>query len=163
MLSGRRAPSEPAPGRTVGSGARRPGAAWLIGLVAVVAGCAGATQSSSTSAGSAEPSASATIAATATASPSSEPSEAAVDSPCLEADILAALEAYKDVEIPSEPTMAEVADAFEALELDGRAAEYRDSLIEALRDDTETVDSMRLQSIIFALLPLESEVELVEC
>jgi hypothetical protein len=128
--------------------------------VALLVGCGGAAQSS---ASSADPTAPATVDATATASPSSEPSEAAVAGPCLDADILAALEAYKDIEVPADPTMDEVADAVEALELDGTAAEYRDSLVEALRDDTETVESMRLQSIMFALLPLESEVNLVEC
>lgn len=82
---------------------------------------------------------------------------------CLPADVLAALEAYKDVEVPADPTFDEVADALEGLELDERAAGFRDGVVEVLRDDTYTLDVDRLHDMMFSLLPLQSEVDLVEC
>ena len=97
---------------------------------------------------------------------SAEPSEVAVDpaGPCLDADILAAVEAYKNGEVPAEPSMEEVADALEALELDGRAAEFRDGVVEALRGETgETLDTMKIHDAMFSLIPLESEIQLVAC
>ena len=101
----------------------------------------------------------------ASAAPSqAEPSEDAVATVCLESDILAALEAYMDVEVPADPSMDEVADALEALELDGQAAEYRDGVVEAFRGETgETLDEMKLHDAMFSLIPLQSEVDLVEC
>ena len=142
--------------------------ATVVLAVLVLAACgagARATSSASGPAASEVPSPSANAPSqAATSTPSqAEPSEDGAPTACLDADVLAALEAYKDVEVPAEPSMDEVADAFEALELEGRAAEYRDSLVEALRDDSETLDSMKLQSIMFSLLPLQSEVDLVEC
>ena len=83
--------------------------------------------------------------------------------PCLPADVLAALEAYRDIEVPADPTFDEVADALEGLELDARAAEFRDGVVEVLRDDTYTLDVDRLHDMMFSLLPLQSEVALVEC
>lgn len=139
--------------------------------VLVLAACGAGAQATSTASG-ANAAASGADSQTASVAPSqaatstpseAEPSEGGASTACLDADVLAALEAYKDVEVPSEPSMDEVADAFEALDLDGRAAEYRDSLVEALRDDSETLDSMKLQSIMFSLLPLQSEINLVEC
>ena len=97
---------------------------------------------------------------------SAQPSEVAGDpaGPCLDADILAALEAYKDGEVPADPSMEEVADAMEALELDGRAAEFRDGVVEALRGETgETLDTMKIHDAMFSLIPLESEIQLVAC
>lgn len=97
---------------------------------------------------------------------SAEPSEVAVDpaGPCLDADALAAIESYKNGEVPAEPTMEEVADALEAMELDGRAADFRDGVAEALRGETgETLDIMKIHDAMFPLTALESEIELVAC
>ena len=97
-------------------------------LVALLlAACGGAAEVSSTSA---EPSVAASETETppASAAPSAAaPSEDPVASACLEADVLAALDAYMDVEVPADPSMEEVADALEALELEGTAAEYREA------------------------------------
>ena len=140
-------------------------------LVALsLAACGGAAQVSSSpaepsaAASVAEPPATSTSPAASTAPSQAEPSEDAAPSACLAADILAALEAYMDVEVPDDPSMEEVADALEALELDGRAAEYRDGVVEALRGETgETLDEMKLHDAMFSLIPLQSEVDLVEC
>jgi hypothetical protein len=138
--------------------------AAMVLVALFLAACGGAAQASSAPA---EPSVAASQAepAAASAAPSqAAPSEDSVASVCLEADILDALEAYKDVEVPADPSMDEVADALEALELDGRAAEYRDDVVEALRGETgETLDTMRLHDAMFSLIPLQSEVDLVEC
>jgi hypothetical protein len=92
------------------------------------------------------------------------PSEDGAASVCLNADILAALEAYRDGEAPADPSVDEVADAFAALQLDGRAAELRDGVVEALRGETgETLDEMKVHDAIFSLLPLMSEVNIGEC
>ena len=134
-----------------------------------LAACGGAQVSSSpaepsAAASVAEPPATSTSPAASTAPSQAEPSEDAAPSACLDADILAALEAYMDVEVPDDPSMEEVADALEALELDGRAAEYRDGVVEALRGETgETLDEMKLHDAMFSLIPLQSEVDLVEC
>ncbi len=137
-------------------------AAVLVALS--LTACGGAAQVSSAPA---EPSVAASQSeppAASTAPSQAEPSQDAVASVCLESDILAALDAYKDVQVPADPSMDEVATALEALELDGRAAEYRDGVVEALRGETgETLDEMKLHDAMFSLLPLQSEVDLVEC
>ncbi|MDQ2675139.1 MAG: hypothetical protein M3Y40_10840 [Chloroflexota bacterium] len=138
-------------------------AAVLLVLLALAA-CGGASQVSSEPA---EPSVapSQTDQAPASAAPSdAAPSEASTPSACLESDILAAVDSYMDGEIPEEPTMNEVADALAALELDGRAAEFRDDVVAAFRGETgETLDEMKLHDALFSLIPLQSEVNLVEC
>lgn len=145
----------------------RPAAALLVALS--VAGCGGAAQVSSSSP---DPSVAASAldgppspSDVATTAPSqAAPSDGSVASVCLEADILAALEAYRRVEIPDDPSMEEVADALEALELEGKAAGYRDGVVAAFRGETgETLDSMKLHDAIFSLIPLQSEIDLVEC
>ena len=140
----------------------RSAAVVLVALV--LAACGGAAEVSSAPA---EPSSAASQAEPPgpSAAPSeAAPSEDAVASVCLEADVLAALEAYMDGEVPADPSMEEVADALEALELDGRPAEYRDGVVAALRGETgETLDEMKLHDAMFSLIPLQSEIALEEC
>lgn len=137
--------------------------AIITGLVALALAACGASTGSSV-----EPTTAASEAAAPSeaAAESAEPSEVAADpdGPCLDADILAAIEAYKDGEVPADPSMEEVADELEALELEGRAAEFRDGVVEALRGETgETLDTMKIHDAMFSLLPLESEIALVAC
>lgn len=138
--------------------------AAVIVVALSLAACGGAAEASPSPA---EPSAVASVAeppAGSTAPSQAAPSEDSVASVCLEADILAALEAYMDVEVPDDPSMEEVADALEALELDGKAAEYRDGVVAAFRGETgETLDEMKLHDAMFSLIPLQSEIALVEC
>ena len=136
-----------------------------LALVALIlAACGGATQASSAPSAPTATDDQSEPPAASTAPSQAEPSEDSTASACLDADILAALEAYKQVEVPDDPSMEEVADALEALELDGKAAEYRDGTVAALRGETgETVDEMKLHDAMFSLLPLQSEVDLVEC
>lgn len=141
---------------------RRSAAIVLVALA--LAACGGAAQDSSSPA---EPSLAASQAeppAESAAASEAAPSEDAAPSACLEADVLAAVEAYMDGEVPDDPSMEEVADALEALELDGRAAEFRDGVVAAFRGETgETLDEMKLHDALFSLIPLQSEVDLVEC
>lgn len=134
----------------------------LIAIALVACGGAGEVSSSQ-----AAPSAAASRAASLapSAAPSeAEPSQSAGAAVCLEPDILAALESYRDVEVPTDPSMDEVADALAALELEGRAAEFRDNVVAAFRGETgETDDEMKLHDAMFSLIPLQSEVALVEC
>src|SRR5687767_1198520 len=106
-------------------------APWLaMVMTLVLAACGGGAAS-----GSAEPEPSVAASqaeppAASTAPSQAAPSESSAPTACLDAPILAALEAYMDVEVPADPSMEEVADALEALELDGKAAEYRDGVVE---------------------------------
>jgi hypothetical protein len=136
--------------------------AALLVVALALSACGSATSSTS-----AEPS---TAAVSAPAEPSAstaesvDPSEAAVAGPCLDAEILAAIEAYKDGDIPAEPSIDEIADAFAALELEGRPSDLRDGVVEALRGETgETLDNMKFHDALFSLIPLESEIALVAC
>lgn len=147
--------------------------AGLVLLALILAACGGATQASSapsapgvTASQSESPDASTAPSQSeppdaSTAPSRGEPSEGSAPSACLDAEVLAALEAYKDVEVPADPTFDEVADALEALDLGGNAAEFRAGVVEVLRDDTYTLDVDRLHDMMFSLLPLQSEVELV--
>jgi hypothetical protein len=146
---------------------RRWPAPWLVmSATLALAACGGGAASGSVAP---ERSTQASAVASAEAAPSSEPSQAAEPSeaasgPCLDAEILAALEAYMDGDVPDEPSMEEVADALASLELEGRAAEFRDGVVEAFRGETgETLDDMKLHDALFSLIPLQSEVNLVEC
>lgn len=140
-------------------------------LVALsLAACGGAAEVSSSpaepSAAASEPeSPEASTAPSEAGAPSqAAPSEDTAASVCLEGDILAALEAYRDGEVPDDPSMEEVADALDALELDEPAAGFRDGVVEAFRGETgETVDEWKLHDAMFSLIPLQSEVDLVEC
>ena len=141
------------------------GVALLCGLLAL-GGCTGGTAPASSSAAvSEEPSIAASEPETPSAAASSSaPSASAAASVCLEPDVLAAIEAYKDGDVPEHPSMDEVADALAALELDGNASDYRDGVVEALRGETgETLDTMKIHDAMFSLIPLQSEIALDEC
>lgn len=146
---------------------RRAAAVILVALPLAACGGAAETSSAPSAAESATtPLSSDSESPAASTTPSDAgPSETARPSACLDADVLAAFDAYAQGDIPSEPSMEEVADALEALELDGRTAEYRDGSVAALRGETgETLAEMKLHDALLAgLLILRSDVDFVAC
>jgi hypothetical protein len=137
--------------------------ATLLLVALLLAACGAGTDASTPS----EPSAAASEAESAPASiaPSAAAaSEGGIASVCLEAEIFDALEQYQHGEVPADPSVDEVADALEALELEARADEFRDGVVEALRGETgETLDEFKVHDAMFSLIPLQSEVNLTEC
>ena len=117
---------------------------WIALLVAACQGAPAATASPS------EPSTSA-------ASESAEPSESA-DAACLDPDVVAAIEQLEEGDLDTETALTDVADALEALDLDGEAADARDSLVTTLREDAPDETA-----IVSGIAFLNSRVALPEC
>lgn len=137
--------------------------ATLLLAALLLAACGAGTDASTQS----EPSADASEAESApvsTAPSAAAPSEGGVASVCLDAEFLDALEQYRQGEVPADPSVDEVADALEELELEASAAGYRDGVVEALRGETgETLDEFKVHDAMFSLIPLQSEINLTEC
>ena len=118
---------------------------WIALLVAACQGAPAATASPS------EPSTSA-------ASESAEPSESADAAACLDPDVVAAIEQLEEGDLDTETALTDVADALEALDLDGEAADARDSLVTTLREDAPDETA-----IVSGIAFLNSRVALPEC
>jgi hypothetical protein len=78
--------------------------------------------------------------------------------PCLDADVVAALDEIRGGNFDTDPPREGVADALDTIQLDGDAAAARDSLADALRDaDAEAF------TIVSAAQALAAQVALPEC
>jgi hypothetical protein len=127
-----------------------------------VSGCGTAPAASS----SVGPTSSASLATpTANATPAGSPSTAASVPPstvpqgsCLSPDVLAALDELDSGDLETDPSITAVADALEALDLDGAAADARDAAVARLREDPPGESF-----VVSALLNLRSQVRLPEC
>lgn len=79
-------------------------------------------------------------------------------SDCLSADVVAALDDIDGGNLDTDPPVRDVAEALDGLDLTGAAADARDSLVGALREDPP-IESM----VVSAALRLRSEIALPEC
>jgi hypothetical protein len=135
----------------------------LVGVLlaaAALSGCGGSPAGTTSDEPSATPTASeasATEAPSATATASASASAAAEGS-CLEADVVAALDELDSGNLATDPAPAEVADALDALELDGPAAEARDNTVATLRESP-----LNEAGVMISLQMLYSQVALPEC
>jgi hypothetical protein len=77
---------------------------------------------------------------------------------CLNADVVAALDELDSGNLDTDPAPAEVADALDALELDGPAAEARDNTVATLRESP-----LDEGGVVMSLQMLYSQVALPEC
>ena len=133
-------------------GVRRRAVAIPLAVMALLlaAGCQ-APAAAPSSASEATPSAQS---ATATATGTDEPTVGA----CLDEEVLDAVDEVRSGDLDTDPPIAEVADALDALELEGRPDEVREQLVSALRANP-TVDD----DIVFAAVAFWAEVPVVEC
>lgn len=137
-------------------GVDRRGLALLTAVMALVlaAGCQ-APAAAPSSATETTPSAQA---ATATATVTDEPTATSVVGACLDEDVLDAVDEVRSGDLDTDPPIAEVADALDTLELEGRPGEVREQLVSALRANP-TVDD----DIVFAAVAFWAEVPVEEC
>jgi len=97
-------------------------------------------------------------AATATAMVTEEATASPVVGACLDEEVLDAVDEVRSGDLDTDPPIAEVADALDTLELEGRPDEVREQLVSALRANP-TVDD----DIVFAAVAFWAEVPVVEC
>jgi hypothetical protein len=141
---------------------RRVMVAGLLVAAVAASGCGTAPAATSSvgptsSASVASPTADATPAASPSAAASVPPSTAPEGS-CLSADVVAALDELDSGNLETDPSITEVADALEALDLDGAAADARDAAVARLREEPPSESF-----VVSALLGLRTQVRLPEC
>jgi hypothetical protein len=132
---------------------------FLAASALLLAACGSAPAATGSEAASATAAATPTPteAATPIATPSASASEAA-EGACLNEAIMAAYQELKSGTMDPDPSAADVADALEALELDGAAADARDDAVNALRESP-----LEPWTIANALNQLQATVALPEC
>ena len=94
----------------------------------------------------------------ATASGTVPASASEVAGACLDEDVMDAVDQVRTGDLDTEPPIAEVADALDALELEGRSDEVRDGLVGALRASPTDPDA-----IVFLATTFWAEVPVAEC
>jgi hypothetical protein len=93
--------------------------------------------------------------ATEAATPSASPS---ASGDCLDAAVVAALDEVRTGNLDTDPTLDQIADALEALPLEGPAADVRDGYVIDLRKEPPDEDGL-----VMGLNRLRAEVALPEC